>query len=124
MLVDLEIFKNHPFGVGYEKYAKEFSATGLVWEGGTGSSNGITKLLAIYGLPFGLFLLASYYWALSKLLGGFLMTTGGFAVLVMFLIGESYYVFAPFCLAIIVAPFAYKLQRGKEYINREAETVS
>jgi len=122
LLIDLEIIKKHIFGVGYERYFREFGATGLLGEGNA-SSNGISKLFAVYGLPFGLFLLASYYWALNRLLDGFIMTASSFMMLLVFLIGESYYVFSPFCLAIIAAPFVYKPMGESENNRREAETI-
>ncbi len=106
--VDLTIFKDHVFGVGYDNYTSKFSSTGLINPAHAGSSNGITKVLAIYGLPFALFLFGSYLWAIHRLLGGFLMTVVPFGMLVMFFIGEAYYVFTPYCLAVIAAAFVYE----------------
>ena len=103
-LVDMEIFKRHVFGVGFDEYVKMVSSIGLVGEGQT-SSNGITRTLAIYGLPFSLFLFASYYFALRRLLGGGLMSITSYVMLIMFLLGESWYVFSPVCLMIIAASF-------------------
>ena len=106
MLVDLEIFKRHIFGVGHEKYFKEVSAIGKIREGHA-SSNGVTKTLAIYGLPFSLFLFTSYYWFFKKYFRGVFMRLVPFGMLLIFLFSESYYVFTPFCLAIITAIFIY-----------------
>lgn len=111
-LVDMEIFKRHVFGVGYDKYMKLVSAIGLIREG-QASSNGITKTLAVYGLPFSLFLFGSYFLALRRLFSGFIMSTATFALLMMFFVGESYYVFTPFCLAIIAGAFIYDGSRKK-----------
>jgi O-antigen ligase len=108
-LVDMEIFKRHVFGVGYNEYTRLVSTIGLIREGQT-SSNGITKTLAIYGLPFALFLFASYYFSIQKLLGIGLLSISAFLMLLMFFVGESYYVFSPFCLAIVSAAFVYSNQ--------------
>ena len=105
-LVDMEIFNRHVFGVGFNEYTKMVSSIGQIAEGQT-SSNGITRTLAIYGLPFSLFLFGSYFFALQRLLGKGLVSIAAFMMLVMFLVGESYFVFSPFCLAIIAAAFVY-----------------
>ena len=104
MLVDIEIFKRNLFGVGYQKYWQIFSEIGQVSVGNT-SSNGVTKIFAVFGLPFGLFLFGSYYWALSKLSGSIIMGILLFIMLLMFFVGEAYYVLSPACLAIIVSMF-------------------
>jgi hypothetical protein len=106
LLVDLEIIKRHVFGAGHRTYFREFSAIGLTGPG-KASSNGITLTFAIYGLPFGLFLFASYYWFFAKSFRGILMRLIPFGMLMLFLVSESYYVFTPYCLAIIAAIFAY-----------------
>ncbi len=120
-LVDFEIFKRHVFGVGYEKYGKLVSVIGLTREG-YASSNGITKTLAIYGLPFSLFLFFSYWWALQRFFNNITMSTVTFGLLMMFFVGESYYVLTPFCLAIIAGAFVYDGPRKKE--NEEEESVA
>lgn len=121
-LVDIEIIKRHVFGVGYDKYTAVFSSIGQVGLGSS-SSNGITKTFAVYGLPFGLFLFASYYFALRRLLGGGLMSITAFGILLMFLLGESWYVFSPFCLTIIAASFVYQRPcEDDEYNTREVIT--
>lgn len=113
-LVDMEIFNKHVFGVGFNEYTKMVSSIGLIAEGQT-SSNGITRTLAIYGLPFSLFLFGSYFFALRRLLGKGLESIAAFMMLAMFLVGESYFVFSPFCLAIIAAAFLYHgLEAGGE----------
>jgi hypothetical protein len=105
-LVDLEIIKRNVFGVGYTKYREKFSGIGQISEGAT-SSNGVTRTLAMYGIPFGLFLFASYYWAFGRLLGGRFIAIFPFGMLLMFFVGEAYYVITPICLALIAAPFVY-----------------
>ena len=122
MLVDLEIFKDHIFGVGYDKYYEKFSATGLVGEG-SASSNGLTKTLAVYGLPFSLFIFSSYYWAIRRLLGWPFMSIIPFGMLMVFFVGEAYYVFTPFCLSIIAAVFVYGRLTEGERVEDEAEVV-
>ena len=105
-LVDMEIIKKHIFGVGHKEYSQLFSTTGLMQEG-SASSNGITKSIAVYGLPFCLFLFGSYYWAIRKLHGGSLVSIIPFGMLMIFFVGEAYYVFTTFCLALIAAAFSY-----------------
>lgn len=107
MLVDMEIFKRHIFGVGYDEYVKLVSAIGLVREGQV-SSNGVTRVLATYGLPFALFLFGSYFLAIKKMLGGILLPVVAFGLLLMFFVGESYFVFSPFCLLIIAGVFVFR----------------
>ncbi|MDT8386887.1 MAG: hypothetical protein RQ736_05195, partial [Thiogranum sp.] len=121
MLVDLSIFENHIFGIGYKDYSEQFSSIGLINPAHAGSSNGITKVLAIYGLPFALFLFGSYLWAIHRLLGGFLMTVVPFGMLIMFFVGESYYVFTPYCLAIIAAAFVYEGAPQARQVPLDAE---
>lgn len=114
MLVDLEIFKNHIFGVGYDKYYEEVSAVGLVVDG-HGSSNGVTRTFAVYGLPFSLFLFVSYYWFFAKYFRGMLLRVVPFGMLLIFLFSESYYVFTPFSMAMISAIFIYDRVGEDEY---------
>ncbi len=121
MRVDLSIFENHIFGIGYKNYSEQFSSIGLINPAHAGSSNGITKVLAIYGLPFALFLFGSYLWAIHRLLGGFLMTIVPFGMLIMFFVGESYYVFTPYCLAIIAAAFVYERAPQAREVPLDAE---
>ena len=62
-----------------------------------------------------MFLLISYFFALRRLLGKGLESIAAFMMLAMFLVGESYFVFSPFCLAIIAAAFLYHgLEAGGE----------
>jgi hypothetical protein len=122
-LVDMEIFKRHLFGVGYDEYVTMVSSIGLISAGQT-SSNGITRTLAIYGFPFSLFLFASYYLALRRLLGGGLMSITSFMILLMFFLGESWYVFSPFCLMIIAASFlSNQLDEDDEVYSKDASTL-
>lgn len=106
ILVDLEVFKQHIFGVGYEKYFKEVSSIGQIDEG-YASSNGITKTLAIYGLPFFLFLFGSFFAFFMKNFNGIFMRGVPFLMLLIFLFSEAYFVFTPYCLALIAAIFVY-----------------
>ena len=123
-LVDLQIFKRHVFGVGYEKYWQEFGVIGVVSEGSARrSSNGVTSTLAIYGLPFALFLFASYYWAIWKLLGEVFKSIVAFGLLLMFLYGEAYYVLVPFPLVLIAGAFEYRRFLDDEGIETESEVA-
>lgn len=119
LLVDLEIFKNHVFGVGYKKYVRLISAIGKIKEGQT-SSNGVTAALAIYGLPFSLFLFTSYYLAFRRLLGPGLLSFTAFVLLLMVLVGESYYLMVPYTLAIIGGAFVYSSRREEANVENEA----
>jgi hypothetical protein len=101
---DLKIFREHIFGIGYEQYAREFSSKRGDIEIQTGS-NGVTSTLAIFGLPFTLFLFGSYYWALKRLLGDFLLASLAFGMLVLFLWSEAWYVGAPIIYAIVAGAF-------------------
>lgn len=107
VLVDIEIFKQHVFGAGHEKYREMFVSTGHVDSEYAGSSNGITKTLAVYGLPFSLFIFASYYWALRKLLGGGMRSLVTYGILIAYFISQSNFVFYPACMAIIAAAFIF-----------------
>lgn len=104
LLVDLEIFKRHVFGVGYDNYFNLVSSIGNT-HSSHGSSNGVSKTLAVYGLPFSLFLFSSYYLAIRMLLGKGMISIIPFFALLMFFVGQSFYVFTPYCLAIIAAAF-------------------
>lgn len=106
---DLKIFRKHMFGVGHQKYNKEFGVAGRfnLTEANT-SSNGITKTLALYGLPFSLFIFGSYFWAMRIMLNELLLSAITFGMFMMFLAGESYYMSAPISFAIIAAAFVYK----------------
>lgn len=103
---DIKIFKEHVFGIGFDKYMKEY---GVAFEGAdiVGSSNGVTRSFAQSGLPFSLFLFGSYYWALRRLLKDYLLTAGAFAMFIVFLAGEAYYMSSPISFAIIAAAFIY-----------------
>lgn len=102
--LDLEIFEKHIFGIGHRVYFEEFVTIGNIRGG---SSNGVTRIFAVYGLPFGLFLLGSYYWAFRKLLGRGVISLTSFGMFLMFLMGESYFIMVPISLAIIAAMFVY-----------------
>jgi len=121
-LVDMEIFKRNVFGVGYDKYIRLVSAIGLIREGQI-SSNGITKSLAIYGLPFSLFLFGSYFMAIRRLLNGFILSTVSFGLLMMFFVGQSYFVFTPYCLSIIAGAFVYEGTRKNTGVPEPAVPV-
>lgn len=120
---DLKVFRKHIFGVGYDDYLKEFGILGRVGGDRGYSSNGVTKMLAVYGLPFSLFIFGSYYWALRRLLTEFLLTMGAFVMFMLFLASESYYMMSPICFAIIVAPFVIKRAPllGKKQSEQGAE---
>jgi len=109
---DIKIFKKHVFGVGHADYAREFGFMGRLNVDEKGlSSNGVTKTLAVYGLPFGLFLFASYYWAFKTMLGEHIVAGVAFLMFMMFLAAESYYIMSPACFSIIASAFVLKGMR-------------
>jgi hypothetical protein len=119
--VDLKIFKKHIFGIGHRKYHDEFVAIGNI---GGGSSNGVTRILAVYGLPFGLFVFGSYYWAFRKLLGRGVISVTAFGMFIMFLMGESYFISAPISLAIVAGMFVYNSTSAWQFAETELEVTS
>jgi hypothetical protein len=117
---DLKIFKKHVFGLGYDKYMEEFSLIGKEEMGKGSSSNGVTRTLAMYGLPYSLFIFGSYYWAIRRLLGDFIISTGAFVMLMMFLVGESYYITSISSFAIIAAAFIFRSKAEKNELHPDA----
>jgi hypothetical protein len=115
LLVDLEIFKRHVFGVGYQEYFQEFGAIGQI-HSGSSSSNGLSSTFAIYGLPFALFLFGSYFAFFRKYFSGFLMQVVPFLMFLVFLFSEVYYVLTPFCFALIAAIFVYENKTTDEEV--------
>ena len=103
---DLKIIQKHVFGLGFDEYKKEFSRINRV-DIKEGSSNGVTSTFASYGVPYGLFIFISYFWALRKLTGDLLLATAAYTMFVMFLWGESFYRLAPISFAIIAAAFVF-----------------
>ena len=113
---DLEIFRKHIFGIGHVQYAQEFSSARRDISIQTGS-NGVTSTLAKNGLPFALFLFGSFYWALKRLLGDFLLASLAFGMVMLFLWSQAAYVGAPIIYAIIAAAFIF----NRESAQRETE---
>ncbi len=113
---DLKVFRKHIFGLGYDDYFKEFGILGRVGDERGYSSNGVTKMLAVYGLPFSLFIFGSYYWAIRRMLTEFLFTAGAFIMFMLFLASESAYMMSPFCFSIIAAPFVIK---GASFLEKK-----
>ena len=113
--VDLEMFKKHVFGVGYTKYMEERIVVGNI---AGGSSNGVTRMFAMYGLPFALFYFYSYYWAFGVLSTDLLMRVVPFGMLLIFLMGESAFISAPICFAVIAAAFVFDRSSIDEYAKK------
>jgi len=116
---DLKIFRKHIFGIGYEQYWQEFSSVRQDTEL-QGGSNGVTSTLAISGLPYALFLFGSYYWALRRLLGDFLLTSLAFGMVMLFLWAEGYYVGKPIICAIVAGAFVFE----RRSVPRAAEELA
>jgi hypothetical protein len=122
-LVDIEIFKRNILGVGYVRYFQEFNVIGQVREGNA-SSNGLTKTMAVYGLPFFLFLFGSFFSFFMIFFNGIIMRAIPFMMLLIFLFSEAYYVFTPYCLAIIAAIFVFGGIKLGENISHENEVMT
>lgn len=105
---DLKIFSKHVFGVGQKTYSELFIVAGRFGPSGGTSSNGVTKTLAIYGLPFSFFIFGSFFWALQRMLNDIVLSTAAFGMLLMFVAGESYYMPSPIVFAIIAGAFVYR----------------
>jgi len=106
VLVDIEVFKNHPFGAGYNEYARNFAQVGQLKEG-TGSSNGFTRTFAIYGFPFTLFFFGSMFFFFYKFFHDRVVIFSGFFLLMIFLYSQSNFVLSHIILALIAAIFVY-----------------
>ena len=122
MQTDLKIIRKHVFGLGYDEYKKEFSRINKV-SLKEGSSNGVTSMFACYGVPYGLFIFISYFWALRKLTGDLLLTTSAYTMFILFLWGESFYQIAPISFAIIAAAFVFTRQHGSSEVERSRTGV-
>ena len=125
-LVDIEIFKADIFGQGYDRYEKLFDEYARFLESpdwknadprlGTpdirfgGSSNGITKIFAVYGLIFSLFIFCSYYYFFHKFIADPLLRVSSFIMLLMFFNGEVF-VLMPVSLSLVAAIFVYDGKR-------------
>ncbi len=106
---DIKVFKQHPFGLGQRDYAKIYSEVGRVDLEKKGTSpNGVTKIFAIYGLPFALFIFGSYFWAMKTLLRENLLAIVAYVMFLLFLAGESYYMASPITFALIASAFIYR----------------
>ena len=109
---DIKVIKKHVFGLGLKRYSEEFKLEGRT--DNRGSSNGVTKILAVYGVPIGLFIFGSYYWSLRRLLHDPLLVSGAFVMFMLFLAGESYYTNTPISYALIAAAFIYRNETADE----------
>ena len=114
---DIRVIKKHIFGLGHKKYKEEFELESRM-EGMT-SSNGVTKILAMYGLPIGLFIFVSYYWAFRRILYDPMLATGGFVMFMLFFAGQAYYTSAPVCYALIAGAFVFRHESASEELQRE-----
>ncbi len=121
LLVDKEIIKKYPLGLGYDGYRKAFSIIGKA-PLGHASSNGVTKLTAIFGLPFAIFYLGSMLWALLIYNKNIVIALFGWITIILFLYSEAYYIFSPIILAIIVGMFV--LRQNTSTLSNEVKVVS
>ena len=120
---DIRVIKKHIFGLGQRKYLEEFRDAGRTADN-KGSSNGVTRIVAVYGLPFGVFIFGSYYWALRKLIVDPLLASAAFIMFLMFLGGESYYISTPYSFSIIAGAFVIASLKNKEedFTNERARS--
>ncbi len=116
---DIMIIKSHIFGLGLDEYKKEFRIVGKLPDT-EGSSNGVTSTLASYGVPFGLFIFGSYFYAIKVLSRDIVLSVSAFIMFVLFLWGESYYKLAPISLAIIAAAFAFGESLSSEHRQKQS----
>lgn len=114
LFVDLEIIKRDVFGHGHEKYKSHFVSIGLVPEEGASSSNGLTKLAAVYGLPFSAFLLGSYLTFCLRCVEGRATQLAAFGCLCMFFYTQDL-TLQPATLAMIAAIFFLGPRRTREF---------
>lgn len=114
---DIKVIKKHFFGLGIKKYLEEFRLEGRT--DNTGSSNGVTRILAMYGIPIGLFMFGSYFWAIKRLLYDSVLATGAFVMFMLFLAGESYYLSSPISYAIIAGAFVFARETSREELIKE-----
>ena len=110
LLVDTAIIKENFFGLGERRYHQRFSDIGLISETYS-SSNGVTKLTAIFGVPFALFYFGTYAFFFVRFLPGWLLPGICFSAFMVFLWSESYYSFSPICLTLIAAIFVFPRKR-------------
>lgn len=117
---DFQVFKQHVFGLGYEKYKEEFRRIGgFAASTREGSSNGVTGLFAKYGIIYAVFIFTSYFLALKYLLGDYLLTMAAFVMFVMFLWAEAYYQVAPISFSIIAAAFVFNKSSLRQKAQNE-----
>jgi len=117
VLVDIEVFKNYPFGAGYNEYARNFAQVGQLKEG-AGSSNGFTRTFAIYGFPFTLFLFGTLFFFFYKFFHDRVVIFSGFSLLMIFLYSQSNFVFSHIVLALIAAIFVYDAPSQKKKTSK------
>lgn len=92
VLADIEIFKNNVWGAGFEKYQQEFAlrSHGFIRPGELGgSSNGVTKVFAVYGVIFGLFLYGTFFLFFLGYFPDRTVALVGFVMVVMFFSAET-----------------------------------
>ena len=106
-LVDIEIIKRNYFGVGYHEYERMFGAIGMLERKDSGSSNGLTKAAAVYGVPYTIFILSMYFLFFFRFIKDWIIRVSAYVMLLMFLYTQAF-VFTPICLAMIAALFVYK----------------
>lgn len=111
LLVDKEIIKKYPLGLGYEGYFRAFSTIGKITLG-RGSSNGITKLIGIMGIPFAIFYLGSMLWGFFIYNKNTAVAFIGFTGVILFLYSESYFIFSPIIVALITGMFLVKHEKN------------
>jgi uncharacterized membrane protein len=118
MKADIKVIKKHVFGLGIKDYLKEFKLEGRT--DNQGSSNGVTRILAMYGLPIGLFIFGTYLWAMKRLLHDPVLVTGAFVMFMLFLGGQSYYISTPMSYALISAAFVYGHKYAGAVVQKQA----
>lgn len=123
VLADLEIFRENVWGVGFERYQEEFAerSLGFARPGDlAGSSNGITKIFAVYGILFGVVLYGTFvaffvrFFRFDPWVG-----LGGFLMCMMFLWSESL-ALRPMTLCMVAALFVFSPPARRRAQSRSA----
>ncbi len=109
VLADMRIFSENLFGAGFRDYGEKFTSLSVGFirpEEMSGSSNGVTKLLAVYGLPFGMFVFGSMLVFFFRYVDDFILRLTAIALVGMYFWAETL-VLRPLPLMLIASTFVF-----------------